>query len=243
MPGCQDGGDGELEVPLLVLPVFAKSMPATHASPSSCLPLSSRVRSSTRSELECIGVRNKYPISSWDAARQDPCLSSRDVLGDVRGFLLRSWRVFVLQTPVSAVLVFTLLAWLAWLVSLVSVLVDNATCGECIIGHLIIQTIRFLTHGSRLSFPAALLSPFPLSLIHFPFSHILPLPFPSLTHAFPPWTFLNAAWLKTYRLGRVMWNSVALHLMILSLLAPALLELKLAASMSKLASHTCSNLR
>ena len=35
----------------------------------------------------------------------------------------------------------------------------------------------------------------------------------------------------------------ALRLMILSLLAPALPELKLAASRSKLGSHTCSNLR
>ena len=67
----------------------------------------------------------------------------------------------------------------------VLVLVDDATRSEGIIGPFRIQTIRFLTHGSRLSFPAAPLSPFPHSLIHFPFQSCSPSPLP-LSHSRVP---------------------------------------------------------
>ena len=63
------------------------------------------------------------------------------------------------------------------------------------------------------------------------------------THSVPVRGLSECSFFEDLPLGARALNTLALFLMILSLLALALLALRLAASMPKLGSHTCSNLR
>ena len=63
------------------------------------------------------------------------------------------------------------------------------------------------------------------------------------THSVPVRALSECGFIEDLPLGASAWNAFALFLMFLSLLAMALLALKLAASMPKLGSRTCSNLR